>query len=153
MDLCVDFLTSDEENVAPVNNDKDNLVSEVTQETAENKTENQDTSRNQIVEKMLEEVLEKQKDFETSLVDELRSVKSELQLIRDNLKPNTVTASVPVKRDIENTADSDSKNESATMTTTGKYFVLKHAFKNVSSLKENVDQWSEAEEHFGIEWY
>ncbi|KAF1766900.1 hypothetical protein GCK72_006858 [Caenorhabditis remanei] len=164
-------MSEDNENMAPMNNEKDNLVSEeqeVTQETAGNKNENQDASRNQIVEKMLEEVLEKQKNFErihenmlkevvekqkifeTSLVDELRSVKSELQLIRDDLKPKTVTASVPVKRDIENTTDSDSKNESATMPTTGKYFVLKHVFENVSSLKENVDQWSEAEEHFGF---
>ncbi|KAF1766880.1 hypothetical protein GCK72_006838 [Caenorhabditis remanei] len=164
-------MSEENDNMASMNNEKDNLVSEeqeVTQETAGNKKENQDASRNQIVEKMLEEVLEKQKNFErihenmlkevvekqtifeTSLVDELRSVKNELQLIRDDLKPKTVTASVPVKRDIENTTYSDSKNESATMPTTGKYFVLKHAFKNVSSLKENVDQWSEPEEHFGF---
>ncbi|KAF1756531.1 hypothetical protein GCK72_012984 [Caenorhabditis remanei] len=38
------------------------------------------------------------------------------------------------------------------MTTTGKCFVLKHVFKNVSNMKEDENQYSEAEEYYGVEW-
>lgn len=38
------------------------------------------------------------------------------------------------------------------MPTDGKYFVLKHAFENVSCMKECEDCWSEIEEHFGVKW-
>ncbi|EFP09813.1 hypothetical protein CRE_21326 [Caenorhabditis remanei] len=147
-------MSEENDNVAPTNNENDISMEEeeVTQETAGNETENQDTSRNEIVEKMLKEILEKQKNFETSLVDKLRSVESELQLIRDDLKPKTVTATVPVKADSENTTALNSENKSATMSTTGKHFILKHVFKDVSNMKENVDHWSEAEEHYGVKW-
>ena len=65
----------------------------------------------QIFENTHKEDLEKQKDFETSLVDKLRSVESELQLIRDDLKPKTVTAAVPKETDDEDETDSESDNE------------------------------------------
>ncbi|KAF1766872.1 hypothetical protein GCK72_006830 [Caenorhabditis remanei] len=141
-------MSEENDNVAPMNNDKDNLVSEVRQETAENKTGSQDGSRNEIVEKMLKEVLDKQKN----LVDELRSVRSDLQLIRDDLKPIIVKAAALKETDDEDETDSESDNESATMPTTGKYFVLKHVFKNVSNMKENEYRLSEPEEHYGVEW-
>ncbi|EFO89016.1 hypothetical protein CRE_06631 [Caenorhabditis remanei] len=121
-------MSEQNENVAPMNNEKDNLVSveqEVEQETAESK-----------------KVLDKQKN----LVDKLCSVESELQLIRDDLKPKTVTPIVPKER------DSESENKSVTMPTTGKCFVLKHVFKNVSSLKHPDRMYSEKEEHFGVTW-
>ncbi|EFO88378.1 hypothetical protein CRE_11378 [Caenorhabditis remanei] len=38
------------------------------------------------------------------------------------------------------------------MTTTGKCFVLKHVFKNVSNMKEDEYHYSEAEEYYGVEW-
>ncbi|KAF1767453.1 hypothetical protein GCK72_007412 [Caenorhabditis remanei] len=132
------------DNVSPTINENDNLVSEeqeVTQETAGNKKENQNTSHNEIVEKMFEKLLEKQKNLEisnTEIVEKLRSVESELQLLRDDMKPKTVTAAVPVK--------------SSNISTTGKYFVLKHVFKNVSSLKHSDLMYSEIEEHFGVPW-
>ncbi|KAF1766877.1 hypothetical protein GCK72_006835 [Caenorhabditis remanei] len=106
----------------------------------------------QVHENMLKEVLEKQKDFETSLVDKLRSVESELQLIRDDMKPKTVTASVPKETDNENKTASDYENKSATVPTTGKYFVLKHVFKNITSLEHLDRMYSEKEEHFGVPW-
>ncbi|KAF1766901.1 hypothetical protein GCK72_006859 [Caenorhabditis remanei] len=106
----------------------------------------------QIQENMLKEVVQKQKEFEISLVDKLRSVENELQLIRDDLKPKTVTPAVPEENDDEDETDSESDNESATMPTTGKYFVLKHVFKNVSNMKEDEYRLSEAEEHFGVKW-
>ncbi|KAF1766905.1 hypothetical protein GCK72_006863 [Caenorhabditis remanei] len=144
-------MSEENDNGAPMNNEKDNLVSEeqeVTQETAGNKNEKQDDSRNEILENMLKAVLDKQKN----LVDELRSVKSELQLIRDDLKPKSVIAAVSNETDDEDETDSESENESATMTTTGKYFVLKHDFKNVSSFKNLEKIYSEKEEHFGVPW-
>ncbi|EFO88899.1 hypothetical protein CRE_06632 [Caenorhabditis remanei] len=103
-------------------------------------------------ENMFKEVLEKQKDFETSLVDKLRSVESELQLIRDDLKPKTVIAAVPEETDNENETAVNARNKNATMVTTGNYFVLKHVFMNVSSLKHADTMYSEKEEHFGVPW-
>ncbi|KAF1766895.1 hypothetical protein GCK72_006853 [Caenorhabditis remanei] len=154
-------------------NDKDNLVSEEQEETAGNKTGSHDGYRNEIVEKMLEEVLEKQRNFEqihenmlkevmedqknikksnTEIVEKLCSLESELQLIRDDLKPKSVKAGVPKETDDEDETDSESENESVTIPTSGKCFVLKHVFKNVSNLKEDEYRLSEAEEHYGIEW-
>ena len=60
---------------------------------------------------MLKEVLEKQNNFESSLVDKLCSVESELQLIRDGLKPKAVTTAAPVKTDKDDETGSKSKNE------------------------------------------
>ncbi|EFO89039.1 hypothetical protein CRE_06639 [Caenorhabditis remanei] len=169
-------MSEENDNVAPMNNKKVNLVSEeqeATLETAENKTEKQDDSRNEVVEKMFENLLEKQRNFEqihenmlkevledqknikksnTEIVEKLCSLESELQLIRDDLKPKSVKAGVPKETDDEDETDSESENESVTIPTSGKCFVLKHVFKNVSNLKEDEYRLSEAEEHYGIEW-
>ncbi|EFO88851.1 hypothetical protein CRE_06633 [Caenorhabditis remanei] len=166
-------MSEENDNVAPMNNDKDNLVSEEQEETAGNKTGSHDGYRNEIVEKMLEEVLEKQRNFEqihenmlkevledqknikkanTEIVEKLCSLESELQLIRDDLKPKSVKAGVPKETDDEDETDSESENESVTIPTSGKCFVLKHVFKNVSNLKEDEYRLSEAQEHYGIEW-
>ena len=59
-------------------------------------------------------MLEKQKNienFNTEIVDELRSFKNELQLIRDDLKPKTVTAAVPIKADSKNTTAWNPENK------------------------------------------
>ncbi|KAF1767455.1 hypothetical protein GCK72_007414 [Caenorhabditis remanei] len=150
-------MSEENDNVAPTNNENDISMEEeeVTQETDGSEKENQDTSRNEIVEKMFEKLLEKQKNIKksiTEIVDKLCSVESELQLIRDDLKPKTVAATVPEQTDDEDETDSESKTESVTMPTTGKYFVLKHVFKNVTNMKEGEDHWSETEEHIGVEW-
>ncbi|EFO91859.1 hypothetical protein CRE_08531 [Caenorhabditis remanei] len=36
--------------------------------------------------------------------------------------------------------------------TSGKYFVLKHTFNNISNFQNNRDYFSEEEEHFGVPW-
>lgn len=61
---------------------------------------------------------------------------NELQVIRDKLeemKPKPVIATDPKSSDDEEETDSESENKSDIMATTGKYFVVKHVFKNVDS--------------------
>ncbi|EFO88845.1 hypothetical protein CRE_06638 [Caenorhabditis remanei] len=113
-----------------------------------------------------QEVLEKQKNIEksmTEIVEKLRLTDEKLESIQLQLKSdkideatsissNSLDSEAPVKA----TSSSDSSQEMIPreiMSTTGKYFVLKHVFKNVSKLKENQNLCSEVDEHFGIEWY
>ncbi|KAF1766891.1 hypothetical protein GCK72_006849 [Caenorhabditis remanei] len=112
-----------------------------------------------------QEVLEKQKNIEksmTEIVEKLRLTDEKLESIQLQLKSdkideatsissNSLDSEAPVKA----TSSSDSSQEMIPreiMSTTGKYFVLKHIFKNVSKLKENQNLCSEVDEHFGIEW-
>ena len=63
---------------------------------------------------MLKEVTEDQKNIKkanTEIVEKLCSLESELQLIRDDLKPKSVKAGVPKETDDEDETDSESENE------------------------------------------
>ncbi|EFP09905.1 hypothetical protein CRE_21401 [Caenorhabditis remanei] len=131
-----------------------------------------------VIEKVLEmcqEVLNKQKDLEMSnleIVDKLRSaedeikklskeqqekfdsIQSDLNEINQTLKPEE-----PSKME-ENDDSADitalvnlSQKSNEMMSTSGKYFVLKHKFKNVSSMKSGKIYISEKEEHFGVPWW
>lgn len=44
------------------------------------------------------------------------------------------------------------QTENAKIVLDGKYFVLKHVFKNVPDMKEEDEQLSDIEEHFGVQW-
>ncbi|KAF1766873.1 hypothetical protein GCK72_006831 [Caenorhabditis remanei] len=130
-------------------------IEEENSQNAENNANDQHPLTLRMMYNTCQEVLEKQKNienFNTEIVDELRFFKNELQLIRDDLKPKTVTAAVPIKADSKNTTAWNPENKSATMPTTGKCFVLRHVFKNVSNMKEDEYRLSEVEEHFGVKW-
>ncbi|EFP09884.1 hypothetical protein CRE_21325 [Caenorhabditis remanei] len=115
---------------------------------------------------MCQEVLENQKNIEKSnkeIVEKLRLTDEKLESIQFQLKADKVDETTAISSNsldsedsVKTTSSKDSSQEMiprGIMPTTGKYFVLKHVFKNVSKLMENQNLCSEVEEHFGVGWY
>ncbi|KAF1767454.1 hypothetical protein GCK72_007413 [Caenorhabditis remanei] len=107
-----------------------------------------------------QEVLENQKNMNKEIAEKLRLTDEKLESIKLQLKADkvdetTAISSCSIDDSVKTTSSSDSSQAmipSEVMPTTGKYFVLKHVFKNVSKLKENQNLCSEVEEHFGVGW-
>ncbi|EFP09908.1 hypothetical protein CRE_21327 [Caenorhabditis remanei] len=128
-------------------------------QNAEINSNNSSDSTIQCVYKMCQEVLENQK----SIVEKLRLTDEKLESMQLQRKAGTIDETTSITSnspDIEDSAKTTSSSDSSQamipsefMQTTGKYFVLKHVFKNVSKMKENENRYSEIEEHFGVEWY
>ncbi|KAF1768616.1 hypothetical protein GCK72_000428 [Caenorhabditis remanei] len=83
-------------------------------------------------------------------------IQSKLNEIVETLKSEESSKFVESDNSTVTTAPVDStqdfqKNEEMT-STSGKNFVLKHTFNNVSSIKNEEDRYSEMEEHFGVPW-
>ncbi|KAF1767456.1 hypothetical protein GCK72_007415 [Caenorhabditis remanei] len=119
----------------------------------------------QVMYDMCQEVLEKQTNIEKSnkeIVEKLRLTDEKLESIQLQLKSDKIDETTSISsnsQDSEDSVKTTSSSDSSQamipreiMPTTGKYFVLKHVFKNVSKLKENQNLCSEVEEHFGIGW-
>ncbi|EFO96271.1 hypothetical protein CRE_14497 [Caenorhabditis remanei] len=132
-----------------------------------------DTLSEWTIEKFLDmrkEVLDKQKDLEKSnseIVKKIEnlsneqnekfdSIQSKLNEIVETLKPEVASKmeenndSAVILAPVDSTRDVQ-KNEEM-MSTSGKYFVLKHTFNNVSSIRTGTHYYSEEEEHFGVRW-
>ncbi|KAF1767539.1 hypothetical protein GCK72_007498 [Caenorhabditis remanei] len=130
----------------------------------------------QSVHKMCQELLEKQNTLETSiseivgklslaeenykkstedLQEKLDSIRSEMNEINQTLKPEVSSKmeESDCSADITASVHSiQSKTNRETMSTFGKFFVLKHKFKSVSSMKGAQIHIMEEEEHFGVPW-
>ncbi|KAF1767538.1 hypothetical protein GCK72_007497 [Caenorhabditis remanei] len=150
---------------------KDQSVKQLKAES-DNKKDRSDSTI-QIVLKMWQELLEKQKTIKISisrideklrLLDEhnkksTQDLRKKLDSIQSEINP-TMKPEVPskikesdVSADItESVYSIQDKTNSETMSTSGKYFVLKHKFENVSSFKNNKFYFGEEEEHFGVPW-
>ncbi|KAF1766884.1 hypothetical protein GCK72_006842 [Caenorhabditis remanei] len=170
-------MSEENDNVAPLNKDKNDLMPDdqkVEQVNTENDEKNPIDALNSSVRsmhKICQELLQKQKNLEKTnmeIIEKLRSAEekiekqsSELQQILQEIQlKSTETneesddSTVPLENDNSlNTASSDFTKTTIPreiMPTTGKYFVLRQIFKNVSNMKENEIRWSEIEEHFGV---
>ncbi|EFP09824.1 hypothetical protein CRE_21402 [Caenorhabditis remanei] len=131
----------------------------------------------QSVHNMCQELLEKQNTLETSIsdiVEKLRlvdenyikstkeqqekfdSIQSKLTKIDQTLKPEVSSKKEESDCSADITASVhsiQSKTNRETMSTFGKFFVLKHKFKSVSSMKGAQIHIMEKEEHFGVPWW
>ncbi|KAF1767540.1 hypothetical protein GCK72_007499 [Caenorhabditis remanei] len=169
-------MSEEKDNVKPGNNDEGSSSAKRRKiDGSEEKITNNPSES--VIEKVLEmcqEVLNKQKDLEMSnleIVEKLRSaedeikklskeqqekfdsIQSDLNEINQTLKPEE-----PSKME-ENDDSADitafvnlTQKSKEMMSTSGKYFVLKHKFKNISSIKSGKIHISEKEEHFGVPW-
>ncbi|KAF1767971.1 hypothetical protein GCK72_007932 [Caenorhabditis remanei] len=115
---------------------------------------------------MRKEVLERQKDLEKSnmeMVEKLRLCDEKIEKLEKELQPKLNETDKTLKPEIspemeENndtaviTTQDFQENDEEMISTSGKYFVLKHTFNNVSSFEDGTDYFSEKEEHFGVPW-
>ncbi|EFO84486.1 hypothetical protein CRE_18130 [Caenorhabditis remanei] len=120
---------------------------------------------------MRKEVLDRQKDLEKSnmeMVEKLRLYDEKIEKLEKELQPKLNETDKTLKPEISSEMEENNdsavttdpvdstqdfqENDEEMMSTSGKYFVLKHTFNNVSSFKDGTYYFSEKEEHFGFPW-
>ncbi|EFP09913.1 hypothetical protein CRE_21403 [Caenorhabditis remanei] len=131
----------------------------------ENKTGVSDSTI-QSVHKMCQELLEKQNTLETSIsgiVEKLRLAEENFKNLKQDLQEKFDSTQVK-QNEIDETlkpvvspppvySTRDFQENKGKMSTSGKCFVLKHTFNNISSFKNNTYFFSEKENHFGVPWW
>ncbi|KAF1767460.1 hypothetical protein GCK72_007419 [Caenorhabditis remanei] len=103
--------------------------------------------------KICQELLEKQKNLEKTnieIIEKLHSTESEIQKLSSGqdqilqeiqLKSNKIDEETDVSSQSITSDSSETTIHNEKIPMTGKYFMLKHVFKNVSTMNENEYQW------------